>query len=230
MENNYHERCTNAHFQSPHKDGLKGNKGVPGRWRCVFINLYHNHLRPRTRTERQLKMVCSLLITPPKVPNVGRPSSWPGQLGTIIWTELAVQRQQENSNMHETAARTRVDTVLVSLFYFVCFIFCRLLSWCSSSHCCIMLELEDKGNAHMNSLYGKMGLHMVRIMWSEWSDWSQIHFECIQTYGYSFGGHQTVRMCKRTLRNIKSGTFDMIITKHMKWWESQICSKWHLNS
>lgn len=158
---------------------------------------------PRTRTE--LKMVCSLLITALKVPNVGRPSSWPGQLGTIIWTELAVQRQQENSNMHETAAHTRVDTVLVSLFCFVCFIFCGPLSWCSSSLCCIMLELEDKGNAHMNSLYGKMGLHMVHIMWSEWSDWSQMHFECIQTYGYSFGSHQTMRMCKHTLGNFNAG-------------------------
>lgn len=139
-------------------------------------------------------MVYSLLTTLLNVPNVGHPSSWPGQLGHIIWTVLAVQRQQKNSNMHETSAYTRDDTVLVSLLCFVCFIFCGPISWCSSTLCCIVLKLEDKGNTHMNSLYGKMGLHMVHIMWSEWSDWSQMHFECIQTYGFSFGSHQTMRM------------------------------------
>lgn len=81
---------------------------------------------PRTRTERQLKMVCSLLITPLKVPNVGRPSSWPGQLRTIIWTEFAVQRQQEefqqefqhawDSGAHKSRHRAS-RSVLFCLFY-----------------------------------------------------------------------------------------------------------------
>lgn len=66
-------------------------------------------------------MVYSLLTMLLKVPNVGHPSSWPGQLGHIIWTVLAVQRQQKNSNMHETAAHKRrhrtSQSALFCLFY-----------------------------------------------------------------------------------------------------------------
>lgn len=68
-----------------HNDGLKGNKGVPGRLRCVhgwvkilkitFLSIYITTILCQGRTERQLKMGCSLLTTPLKVPNVGRPSS-----------------------------------------------------------------------------------------------------------------------------------------------------------
>lgn len=39
-------------------------------------------------------LICSLLTTLLKLTNMGRPSGWPWQLGTIIWAALAVLGQR----------------------------------------------------------------------------------------------------------------------------------------
>lgn len=92
--------------------------------------------------------------------------------------------------------------------YSVCFVFYVALSSAGSSRDVppqYVASCRHTTRIHMHSLYGKMRLHMVHIMWCEWSDRWQMHSECIQTYSYSSGSHQTVRTCKHALRNFNPG-------------------------
>lgn len=162
-------------------------------------------------------MGCSLLTTPLKVPNVGRPSSWPGQLGTIIWTVLAMQRQQENSSMHETKAHTRVDTVLVSLFCLFYLLRAALVMFLFT----ILHRVR----------VGRQGQRTYELtLWKDGVTYGAHHVSwVIRLIANAFWMHPDVQVqlwkssnnenVQTHIEEFQSGIFDMIITKHMLFFE-----------
>lgn len=115
-------------------------------------------------------LICSLLTTLLKLTNMGRPSGWPWQLGTIIWAALAVLGQR---------ACACGPREILTPNYSVCFILPLVLSPP------LVIPPPPKrqrtARIHMHSLYGKLRPHMVHIMWFEWSYRWQTHPERLKT-------------------------------------------------